>query len=397
MRTQPLKHCCKYGIGRACFISISFLLICASGLHAQAVEQTTEPVYPFRGHVNKPDVFIRSGPGTNFYSCGKFSQGDVVQVLDQEKGWLKIVPPPGSFSWIAMKYVAMNMNDPSLAVVTGDNVSIYAGSNLIEPMHSTSKQTPLKRGTRVKLFNEEKDGYVKIEPPVGSYLWVSSNYVQPIVEPVPDDLPSVEMVAIADANVLLPEQAVVVPSQPEPEISKQLKAFNSLREKTQEELTKPLSDQDYEPIRTELLVMAADPNAGDVARYAEFLLTRIERYELAQHVSKAVAEQDKDLADVRSKLNAARSQRNASVQNLGRYAVIGLFTESNIYNSAQVRRYRILGEQGKTVCYAEPAMSLLEKDLRAYIGKKVGLVGKIKPFPAVNGALVLFTEIQEVP
>lgn len=363
-----------------------------------AVAQTGQ-TYPYTGMITGSDVHIRSGAGTNFYKCGKLNQGDKVEVLGEQGGWTKITPPPGSFSWIAMQYVAFNMRDPYAAIVTGDNVSVYAGADNVEPMHSTSKQGVLKRGTGIQLMDEEKDGYYKIVPPAGSFLWVSSLYVEhaPAISTAPPVRPVEKVAVAADANQAPVVQAGVMPGKPEPKESKQLKAYYVLQEKTKAELTKPLAEQDYAAIKKELAVLAGDKESSDVSRYAKFLLGRIERYELAQQVSKAVAQQGKDLKAVRDKLKNALAANQKDVPGLGRFAVIGMFKPSSVYNTAQVRRYRILDANGKTRCYAEPASSQLGKDFESFVGKKVGLVGKIKPFPAVNGALVMFTEVVEIP
>jgi hypothetical protein len=95
------------------------------------------------------DVYIRSGPGTNFYQCGKLYAGDRVQVVRSEQTWSCIVPPPGCFSWIAMQYVSINPQNPTVGVLTGDNVGVYTGSDTQEAKYSTSKQVVLSRGQTV--------------------------------------------------------------------------------------------------------------------------------------------------------------------------------------------------------------------------------------------------------
>lgn len=366
--------------------------------------------FPFIARITGNDVQIRSGPGTNFYRCGKLNQGDKVEVVAQKGGWSQIVPPPGSFSWIAMQYVALKMNDPTVAVVTGDNVAVYAGSDFVEPMHSTSKQVTLKRGTSVRLLNEEKDGYFKIIPPAKSYLWVSGLYVERITKPKPavvEPLRSVTVLPtpIQDSNQPDPKPAHVKPSiepavvtgRPEPEKSKQLKAYYVIQEKVKAEKNKPLSEQDYTALKLELKRLAPPEGSGDVARYASFLLKQIGRYELAKQVRIAIDTQAKELKNVQEQIEIAENEGIKDKKRLGKYAVLGIFEGSNIYNSSYGKRYRIKDEKGATRCYAEPAGDLVGQDLQAYIGKKVGLVGEVKSFPAVSGALVVFTEIAVLP
>ena len=71
-----------------------------------------------------------------------------------------------------------------MGVVTGDNVGVYTGSDTEEAKYSTSKQVVLGRGQTVKLLGEEKDDYYKIAPPQGAYLWVSSQFLQPVDKPL---------------------------------------------------------------------------------------------------------------------------------------------------------------------------------------------------------------------
>ena len=54
-----------------------------------AATSPTEPAQPtpavagpFVGEITGNDVFIRSGPGTNFYQCGKLYKGDHLNVVE---------------------------------------------------------------------------------------------------------------------------------------------------------------------------------------------------------------------------------------------------------------------------------------------------------------------------
>ena len=57
------------------------------------------PSFPYVAEITGNDVRIRSGPGTNFYDCGKLYKGDRVEVVSTQLGWSRIVPPADSFSW----------------------------------------------------------------------------------------------------------------------------------------------------------------------------------------------------------------------------------------------------------------------------------------------------------
>ncbi len=75
-----------------------------------AKDDTAAPSYPYFAIVTGENVNIRSGPGTNYYSCGKINKSDKVKIVSRQFMWARIVPPKGSFSWISKQYVTV---DPS--------------------------------------------------------------------------------------------------------------------------------------------------------------------------------------------------------------------------------------------------------------------------------------------
>jgi len=329
------------------------------------------------------DVYIRSGPGTNFYHCGKLYQGDRVQVVKTEHGWTCIVPPPGCFSWIPMQYVSINLDNPTMGIVTGDDVKVYAGSDYVEPMHSTSKQVSLNRRATVKLLSEEKDDYYKIAPPEGAYLWVSSQFVQSVQSPV--------RVQPVEVEAPVPQPGVTEP-QPAGQ-SDLLDTYYSLSKLVKAEQAKPIDEQNYEELKKKLQELSENKEAGKAARYAEFTLKQVERFELACTVAKEIELQSKELEKVTEQIDEARTTRLAQIENLGKFAVIGKLASSSVYGSGQMKRYRVLDDSGKTVCYIEPSGAAAATDLSQLIGKKVGIVGKIRPHEATARALVEFTEV----
>lgn len=334
------------------------------------------------------DVYIRSGPGTNFYHCGKLYKGDRVEVIKAQQGWSCIVPPPGCFSWIAMQYVSINLANPTMGIVTGNNVGVYAGSDYEEPMYSTSKQVLLKQGQNVKLLSEEKDEYYKIAPPEGAYLWVSSQFLQATQSPL-----RAGPVAI-DAAVETPSQAPVAAVEVRGE-SELLDEYYALSKLVKEQIQKPMAQQDYTELKEKLSKLAEYEAGGRAARYAGFTLKQVDRFELACTVAKEIELQNKELKKATSKISEARAARLAQIENLGKFAVIGKLEDSSVYTSTSgaAKRYRVLDESGKTICYVAATGAAAGKDLSSLIGRKVGLVGEIRPHEATARAFIEFTEI----
>ncbi len=336
------------------------------------------------GHRN--DVFIRSGKGTQFYQCGKLYAGDRVQVINVQDGWSCILPPPGCFSWVSMQYVSINLENPTMGIITGDNVGVYAGSDFMEPRWSTSKQCVLNRGQTVRLLGEEKDDYYKIAPPQGAYLWVSSQFLQAA------DRPSVRQPAETNvgAAVKSPEGKPAVADANAPKTD--LDVYYALAEQIKAERAKAPGEQDYTAMKAKLAELAAKEDGGRAARYAGYTIQQVERFELACKVGKVVEVQDKELQKTNSKIDEARVAKLAQFEDRSKFAVMGRLETSSVYADGPTRRFRLLDDSGKTICYVTPVGAAAARDYSDLIGRKVGLVGKIEAHEATSRAIIQFSE-----
>jgi hypothetical protein len=353
----------------------------------QGVPAVETPTGPHVAEATGDDVYIRSGAGTNFYKCGKLYRGDRVQVVSVQQDWSCIVPPPGCFSWVPMQYVSINLDNPTIGIITGDNVRTYAGSDYVEPMYSTSEQVRLFRGDNVKLLGEEKDDYYKIAPPKGAFLWVSRQFLKP-VQTIAGGLPAgIKPVAS------VPGQAPQAPVQPGTE-AEFLDVYRVLNAQVSTEHDKPLAEQDYTEIKAKLQEIAKNPAAGKAVRYAELSLKQIERFELVRAVEKEIELRDKELAKTTARIEEARETRLAQIGEPGKFAVTGRLEASSLFNANdRTKRYRILDDADKTVCYIAPTGAAVGRDLSKLIGKKVGVTGEIQPNEATGRALIKFTEV----
>jgi len=356
----------------------------------EAAAAKTAANEPYVAEVVGNDVRIRSGPGTNFYQCGKLYAGDRVQVVKSQQGWSCIVPPPGCFSWISMQYVSITVQNPTLGVVTGDNVGVYTGSDTEEAKYSTSKQVVLGRGQTVKLLGEEKDDYYKIAPPQGAYLWVSSQYLQPADKSLPKMPAADKNAGDKPATAKRPTDPNAAPGTP----LVGLDLYYSLSDKVKAEHNKPLAAQNYTDLKKKLTELAAVKDGGRAARYAEYTLKQVERYELACQVGKEVEQQKKDLEKTTTKIDEARTTKLEGIVDRSKFAITGKLENSSVYSGAgQAKRYRILDDTGKTICYVTPTGAAVNTNFSRFIGHKVGLVGKIEPHEATARAFIEFTEI----
>ena len=347
------------------------------------------PSFPYIAEITGDNVNVRSGRGTNYYSCGKLNKGDRVKVVNHQLGWSCIVPPAGSFSWISTQYIGIDPDNPTVGIVTGDGVRVYAGSDSIRPMQSTTRQRNLNWGDKVELLGEVKDKYHRIAPPAGTYLWVSTQYTK-AVGPVGEVPPT----------VVSPRPAVVKPPvvvRTDISAEAALEKYNALEKLIEAERAKPIAQQNYENIKKSLAEIVGSKKAGKAIRYSESALKLVERYEWAFKVEKAVRLQDAELQRILEGIDKARVIKLAEVEDLGRFAAIGQLKTSSIYGpEPELKHYRIIDDSGKTVCYALPTGSASNMDLSKLVGRKVGLVGRIEPHPQTAGALVRFIEAVEL-
>ncbi|MCP4453124.1 MAG: SH3 domain-containing protein [Planctomycetes bacterium] len=384
-----------------------FVILLVSALFstafAQTLSTTMQPGFPYKAEVTGSSVNIRSDKSIKTYECGRLNVGDTVEVIGEEEGWAKIVPPPGSFSWIAMQYIAINAEDPTTGIVTGKNIQVYAGSDYREPRSSSIVQATVNRGDRVQLKAEEKDGYFKIHPPKGSFLWVSTLYLKQIAQPViqrpiipipdPTELP-------ADINKPLVPTIKIDPNASKDALSEAalLKQYYEIQAQIKAQLGKPIDEQNYTEIKKALLEMASRKDTVNTARYADFTLKKIQGYELAISVSAQLSASDLQMAQTKEKIEKALAAQIAQIENLGRFAVIGTLKPSIVFDgSPDTKRFRIQDAKGKTICYVKPVGLAKTKDMTAYFDKKVGLVGKITVSSTGGSAMVEFSEISLIP
>lgn len=375
----------------ACLVSVGFGQEAApvpeSPVVAGDVNAAEISSFPYVAEITGDNVYIRSGPGTNYYNCNKLNKGDRVEVVSTQFSWSRIVPPAGSFSWISNQYVRIDPNNPSVGTVTGDDVRVYAGSESVKPLYSTTLQLKLNSGYKVNLLGEEKDNYHKIATPSGAYLWVSTQYTKYVG-------------AVGEvATIVKPEvkheettATAVVATNISVEAEK-LNEYYALEKQIKAERTKPIEQQNYVNIRKALEEIKNNKERGKAASYAKFAIKKIEGFELALAVGKEVQLQSTQLKDTTERIEKAREKRIAEYQDLGRFAAIGQFQTFETYGAGH---YRVIGDSGKTICYALPSDSASETDLSEFVGEKVGLVGTIEPHLETEGALVRFTEITKL-
>jgi len=406
---------------------------------AQTVQVAGKPAdaqYPFIAEVVGTDVYVRSGNSTADYPCTKVNTPDKVTVVDEEYGWAKILPPDGCYSWIYKAYVKINSDNPTVGVLTHDNVRVWAGADSIESGSSSGLQTKLNKGEIVDLFADQPEtgDYYKIKSPTGAHLWISANYLKyvsplkqdkPIVVPPRPDTQNGDPLIPPSGEQKRPEftnlngqseetqPPVVVEIQQEEEKVEEpkeekppqlttketelLKQCYDLSAKIDEELKKPLNEQDYTKIKAPLEKIIQQDDAGKAVAYAHFLTNRIGRFELAKSVNEEVAKQEKQLERAKENIEKAHQAQLQQVPEEVNYLYTGTLKPSHVYTGKSgQKRYLLMDSNGKILCYVVAVSPEIDAQLMLKQNTTIGINGSVISNQKSLVALVAVTELVSI-
>jgi uncharacterized protein YgiM (DUF1202 family) len=149
-------------------------------LNAAVSEEVT---FPYKAYVTSSEVYVRSGPGKNYYPTSKLEAGAEVEVYRHDPGgWYAIRPPEGNFTWLSGRYLESAQD--GLAKVTAEEVAARVGSQFSEIRDVI--QVRLHKGETVEVLDKKQFGsgpeagvWYKIAPPSGEFRWVFGKYVDP--------------------------------------------------------------------------------------------------------------------------------------------------------------------------------------------------------------------------
>jgi len=155
--------------------TLSIVLACLASVSAAA--SAADQLFPYTAYVNSRDVYVRSGPGRDYYPTEKLQRGTPVEVYRHDPGgWYAIRPTEDSYSWISSRYVKPVEN--GLGEITRDKVTCRVGSAFSNVRDVI--QVRLNKGELVELREEVNLGgqtWHKVSPPAGEFRWISGQYV----------------------------------------------------------------------------------------------------------------------------------------------------------------------------------------------------------------------------
>ncbi|HUW84001.1 MAG TPA: SH3 domain-containing protein [Phycisphaerae bacterium] len=353
--------------------AMSWMWVLALG--AVAVAQTPGE-FPYVGEVTANDVNARSGPDTNYYPTMRLQAGARVTVTGEKFGWLRVEPPPGSFCLIAKEFVELDRNGSG--VVSGDNVNVRAGSELSDRRLPI---TQLSKGTTVRILGDHPDGFYKIAPPKGAYVWISKQFIQRVARPEATTRPALTRPAPPGPAMVKPapttKPAVRKPVEPTPATKPVSKRYQTLLDKVeadlkQETADKPLRQWKLDPFLPRYQQIA-DQDEEEVPKLfaRERLKILRDRIEVQQSL-KRVQQQQEQLTDEQR----VTLQQRTALQKTMRSVIEPFDAEGEIRKSwVFANRCRLVDPAtDQTVAYVEAAGDGPDptKMLGRYVGIRAG-------------------------
>jgi len=149
------------------------------GLWGAALQAGDE--FPYIAYVNAANVYVRSGPGENYYPVLKLPRGRKVEIYRHDPGgWYAIRPPEDCFSWVSGEFI--EATEGKLARVTGERVVARVGSKFSDIRDVI--QVRLDQGEEVEVLEAKRfnsgpaaQTWYKISPPAGEFRWISGRFV----------------------------------------------------------------------------------------------------------------------------------------------------------------------------------------------------------------------------
>lgn len=382
---------------RSCFSFASFWVACAILAAENAYSQQG---FPYEAVVGADDVYVRSGPGTEYYPTGKLKIGETVEVYRHDPGgWCAIRPPQGSFTWVSSRFLEARKD--RLGEIIGSRVAARVGSSF-----STIRdviQVRLQKGELVEILETSPDGaWTKVSPPSGEFRWIHQQYLanpsdnSGLRNSGTESSPMTDR-TFSHAN----EQSREL--EPSARYAGDASRLTSLGDDVSPESDFPsagaprlLSPEEFaselDDLNIELSMMVAEEPTvwefGELASraqgllmqaetavergHARVLLTKIRRFEDIRERYRTV----NSLASKTESLNRRyagqpATERVSSSTDTGRYDGAGRLTRVDSPKTG-APRFALMDDRGQIRCFVTPAPGL---NMQYYLGKEIGVNG----------------------
>lgn len=372
------------------FLAVVFAALAASGQPAAPAAGEGGETFPYVGEVTGTTVNVRSQPLLNAeHKVTQLTAPTQVTVVGRQDQWLKIAPPPGTFSAIQKKYVDVD-SGTGIGTVNADRVNVYAGGDM-RTMGFNTIQATASKGAKVKILSDAGDFYT-IQCPPGVIFWVNQEYIRRTSLPVPSASPTPTAAPTESTGgtpagtsstpevVLTPTTgptAVVTPTRSQPTEAGDIRQqFEDARRFMQAEYQKPAEQRDLDGViaKFQAIPLAADdrlkPYVDGQIDYLKADKKRQAELRAIQSQVQSVLSQQKEIDRASLKVEVPSSTPPSQG-----FAAQGVLSPSRVFVGAAggARRYLLRDPDGRVIAYVQSTQGYV--DLSLYQDKLVGVVG----------------------
>lgn len=345
-------------------------------------------------------VNVRSRADLNSRIVGHVDRDDVLEAVGREYGWHRIVPPAGVYSLVSAGYV--ERVGPERGIVrVNTTLRVRVGSDIQprDPMVS-EVQTRLPPNAEVEIVGALDDGWLKIVPPPGVYVYVSDDFVAQISAEVAQRLRAARAtvtsrpssMAAGRTRPVTQRAATSRPGEP-PELAGQWgRQLEQVLLAVQSEGRKPEVEQSWGTVLPRLRPIAAQRQEPQVAKLAAAWIEKIEQRmqeQAALRAGRGIARPaEHDAARHARELEEIRRQKEG-LATRPTFDARGVLRPSFALPAGPYGlRYRLQDPFTHEVqAYVElpPELGI---DVRACLGKYVGVRGEKQPAKGAGAALL---------
>jgi len=164
---------------RNCIWLILIICVNANDVQSQSLE-------PYKARVLVDKVFLRSGPGQNYYPTSFLQRDTIVEVYRQTNGWLAIRPPEDAFSLVPAEYVEYDQTRSKAKIRTAET-PCYVGSQISSHHHVLQVELKFDESVHVLGITESREAdtgkkkvFYRIAPPSGEFRWINEHFIKSI-------------------------------------------------------------------------------------------------------------------------------------------------------------------------------------------------------------------------
>ena len=400
----------RFGYAAILSIACAAALPCVSlgGDAVQVQPDVANSRYQFTGAINDSNVYIRSGPGEEWYSTLKLDKGAPVTVVGIQGDWLKILPPTGSFCYVSKMFV--NKAADGAGQVTHNGINVRAGS-VISPL-KTTVLGKLSEGDSVTITGE-RDEYYEIAPPPDTYLYVKKDFVDPLKAlavaaapvdeiapldaeaPAPGNGPATQPAVAESAPAAKPAAPQAAPAPVASAADLALAAFKSAETDFDAAMKMPLEHQPLAELAKRYDALSTNTALDEADRQtAGFRLAMLKVRGSSQQRLMAQDQADADAARQQQALQAEQDelQKQLDEHEVRIYSAVGQLQPSSLQFGSETLYRLIDPATGRTVIYVRGDDATAAK----LMGQFVGVRGEAAVDGQLNVKVIPFSVMEIV-